>query len=108
MPKLFCMCGSQGGRSPIAYDGQVYGAPNRWRRYKGMLSVMLSKPMKVFKTGMEQYLPFICSSQDLRNRWPETDEAVKEDIKNAQFARRHYPDVDVYECPNCHSKICVE
>ena len=111
MSKFYCMCkltgsvpkqaiDSQGFGPP---DGQVFLAPNRFRRSEE-LGVVLQKPMTCVKNGVAQYV----LDEPAPNSWPKTPEDSEEDYKRLLSARRHHPNVDLYRCPRCGNMICVE
>jgi hypothetical protein len=115
--KLYCMCqitgdvpkagiGSQ-GFGPI--DNQVFMAPNRFGVMKendDFRPVILARPMVCIKNGVAQMVGD--GPRGIPNSWPKTKEEMEKDCENLKFVRRHYPNVDLYECPVCRSKVCVE
>ena len=77
-------------------------APNLYGPYDEeteFRSVVLSRPMNVIKIGVKQNLLI----NPKHNNWTEKGRVKKEDISH-----QHYPNVDMLECPHCHSKICIE
>lgn len=114
--KLYCLCQITGNVPEQARDSQgfgpadnqVFGAPNRVgpitnpaEKYR---PVMLAVPMQVIQKGVYQKL----TERVMPNMWTKNrHEAVKE--HNAfKKAQRHYPDVDILECPVCHARVCIE
>lgn len=113
--KLYCMCQitgdvpdaarDSGGFGP--QDNQVFLAPNRYgvMREKGSFrSVILDKPMICVKAGVRQE---ITGERHLPNLWDNTKEAFDTDLEKRKNAKRHYPDVDFYECPVCRAQVMV-
>jgi len=114
--KIYCMCQITGsvlrpavdsqGFGPI--DNQVFMAPNRY----GILvnesdeyrSVILSRAMVCLKNGVLQMV----ASEKIPNKWIKDREEARREFKILKQARRHYPDVDLYECPVCRSQMVVE
>lgn len=105
--KLYCMCEAQNGNpGSNEFDHQVFGAPNRYcavgvnpdtdKDVDTVPPVALKTPMKFIKAGVPQV---ILLNHNI-NMWVETE--------RPKDYRRHYPNVDFYECPNCHSRIVRE
>jgi len=88
-------------------DSQRFGAPNRYCSTKSTLVDMpddldfpplaLRRKMKCIKIGATQAL--LVDEQDKPNMW---------DSPRPDRYRVHYPNVDVFECPHCHSRIARE
>jgi len=116
---LFCMCKIT-GRVPTQAidsqgfgprDGQCYGAPNRYGPFSeedDFRMVFLGTPMEVVKNGAPQA---VCHGDDgsvgrpPRNMWAKTKEEAEEDDRLLQQNHKHYPNVDVYRCPNCGAEV---
>ncbi len=96
--KIYCMCHEKNNKP----DSQVFGARNLYGPYDietDFRVVVLQQPMKVKKVGVKQVLTY----KPLINDWSRAQVVEKKDI-----VKEHYPYVDMYECPNCGAKICVE
>ena len=114
--KLYCLCQitgdvPKGARDSQGFgpaDNQVFGAPNRVgpitssdEKYR---PVMLTVPMRVVQMGVHQKV----TERVIPNVWIKNrHEAVKEH-NTLKRAMRHYPNVDVLECPVCHARVCIE
>jgi hypothetical protein len=82
-------------------DSQVYGAPNRYCALTGDMEfppLALRVQMKCIKTGVEQVI--LEPDQNKANMW---DSPARPDRY-----RPHYPNVDVFECPNCGARVAKE
>ena len=116
--KLYCMCQITGSVPKQAIDSQGFGpldnqvfmAPNRF----GIIdddddfrSVLLSRPMTCVKNGVRQKIAETENGK-LPNMWIRTKEEAKIDFEKLKSTRRHYPNVDFYECPVCRAQIVLE
>jgi hypothetical protein len=96
---IYCMCEQKNDKP----DLQAFMAPNRYCSVEskfGQVSdstfppVALYREMKVIKNGVNQVL---LEGGKRPNDW--TDAARPDDW------RKHYPNVDVYECTNCGARV---
>ena len=87
-------------------DSQHFGAPNRYCAAEstvtpekipnvGFPPLALRRQMKCIKTGAIQVI--LEPEQDKPNNWTFGG-------RPDQF-RIHYPNSDVFECPNCHARV---
>lgn len=96
---LYCMCEAVNDKP----DSQALGAPNRYcaaeNRYGQTVEdvtvppLALKTPMVCIKTGAAQ----VILDHTGPNLWDKTG--------RPDDWRRHYPNVDVFECPNCHARV---
>jgi hypothetical protein len=121
MTKLYCLCQITGdvparardsqGFGPL--DDQCFGAPNRWGLAQELdgetqRPVLLQRAMEVVKNGLPQMVRNNSSDKVPPNNWPRTKEEVEAGLAALQDVRRHYPNVDMYRCPNCGAIIVRE
>ncbi len=93
---LYCLCEAQNDK----LDSQHFGAPNRYCAMTGKDTfppVALKTPMRCIKTGSRQVLLF---NSHEPNTWKDED--------RPRELGKHYPNVDVFECPNCRSRVVRE
>ena len=117
--KLYCMCQITGSVPEVARDSQGFGpvdnqtffAPNRFGVMKDepakttdQRPVILNIAMICKQTGIHQEI----SKTFISNPWAKTKEIADIDFKRLKEARRHYPNVDLYECPHCRTQIVIE
>jgi len=97
---LYCLCEANNDKP----DSQYFGAPNRYCAVESTVQkipdvnfppLALRQPMECIKTGAIQVL--LEPAQDRPNNW---DFGPRPD----QF-RIHYPNIDIFECPNCHARV---
>ncbi len=97
---FYCLC-----ESPSGPDSQVFGAPNRYCAVENSLGetaesdfppVALRKRMKCISVGANQVILA-----------PVDDKPNDGDGRSARW-RKHYPNVDVFECEHCHARIVRE
>lgn len=95
---LYCMCEANNGKP----DNQAFLAPNRYCAVPNALGeepesldvppLALRRPMECIKTGTAQVILDDPQPNDWTgprpHRW-----------------RRHYPNVDFFECPHCHARV---
>ena len=96
---IYCMCEAKNDRP----DSQVFMAPNRYCSNQSdrggkndgseLPPLALYVPMKCIKTGAQQVL---LDGGKRPNNWEE---------KRPADWRNHYPNVDVFECPNCGARV---
>ncbi len=93
---LYCMCEARNDKP----DSQAFGAPNRYcsGEANGFPPLALRKPMRVIKTGAEQVI--LGTHVDGPNLWASAERPSN--------YRKHYPNVDVFECPNCGARVARE
>lgn len=120
--KYYCMCKITGktpaqaidsqGFGPL--DGQCFQAPNRYGSVpegEEHRAVLLGQPMECIVMGAIQA---VCLDDEgavvrpPRNNWSRTKEESAEDLDRLIQTKRHYPNVDIYRCPNCGAEIVVE
>lgn len=94
---LYCLCEDTNDKP----DSQAFGAPNRYCALKegdkaDFPPLALHTPMKCIKTGARQVL----LARHHLNDWM--------DAARPAVYRDHYPNVDVFECPNCHARVARE
>jgi len=99
---LYCLC-EQHNDKP---DSQAFGAPNRYCAIENRQGIRtevddvppLSLPveMRCIKTGAPQVVLDVSQP----NLW--TDAGRPSDW------RRHYPNVDLFECPTCGARVAKE
>lgn len=86
---------------------QHFGAPNRYCATEsiiskipnvGFLPLALRRQMRCIKTGAVQVI--LEPDQDKPNEWTEKG-------RPDRFTQ-HYPNVDVYECANCHARVAKD
>jgi len=130
--KMYCMCeisknhpnraGDSAGFGPP--DNQYFMAPNRFgvipnehgevKAYAKdahgdiVRPVLLQKPMVLVQMGVPQE---VTKDRVPPNAWNHL--AGREELREAeqrlfQEARQHFPNVDVYRCPNCGAIIVLE
>jgi hypothetical protein len=97
---FYCMCEAQNDKP----DSQSFMAPNRYCSIESTVGgktltpdfppLALYTPMVCIKTGASQVL-FI------GGKWPNDWSTVA----RPSTWRNHYPNVDVFECPNCKARI---
>ena len=106
---LYCLCEQQNDKP----DSQAFMAPNRYCAIESSVGggggehltaqvtdfppLALYVPMRCIKTGANQVL---LEGGKRPNNW--------EEAARPPDWRRHYPNVDVYECPNCHARVAKE
>ena len=113
--KPYCMCQITGSVPKQAIDSQGFGpldnqvfmAPNRF----GIIDedddfrfVILNRPMTCVKNGVRQKV----ADTKIPNMWTRTKEKTHSDLEKLKSARKHYPNVDFYECPVCRAQIVLE
>mgnify|MGYP001570318044 FL=1 len=98
--KLYCMCHAINDKP----DSQHYMAPNRyaavpeeWRK-DDFPPVALRKPMTIMKISVRQVL--LVPEDDHENNWDSNS--------RPRILREHFPNVDMFECPVCRSRIVRE
>jgi hypothetical protein len=82
---LYCLCDSE----LTKYESATLSSSEVKHPTRVTMSV-LQRPMPCIKTGVEQYLT-------------EIDRATLQQSK-----RRHFPNVDIFECPECGTRIAKE
>jgi hypothetical protein len=100
MSVIYCMCEEKNSKP----DSQAFMAPNRYCSLESTLGhdtdskdfppLALYVPMKCIKTGANQVL---FDGGKRPNDWS--------DASRPSDWRRHYPNVDVFECPNCGARV---
>lgn len=94
---FYCLCEANNDKP----DSQAFGAPNRYCKptddVPDFPSLALRVPMVCIKTGAVQVL--LNRDQNKGNDWSG---------QGRPEGSRHYPNVDVFECPNCHARIIRE
>lgn len=119
MSRLYCMCEITGDPPRVAVDSQGFGpldnqvfmAPNRYGVFTeddkiDFRPVLLGRSMEPVKIGVEQRASN--TGKVPSNPWPRTKEEMEKDRKALSDVRRHYPNVDLYRCPNCGAMIVLE
>ena len=99
---FYCLCQASNNKP----DSQHFGAPNRYCAFGqdeeidalGFPPLALRRKMECIKTGAAQVI--LDTDQDRPNTWG--------DAARPDRYRRHYPNVDVFECPVCHARITRE
>ena len=92
---FYCMCEAQNDKP----DSQAFMAPNRYCAVKDgedFPPLHLHTKMNCIKTGAQQVILDIHEPND----WSGGSRPT--------HYRKHYPNVDVFECPNCHARIVRE
>ena len=100
--RLYCMCEAHNDKP----DSQAFMAPNRYCSVVPALEkdvdtvppLALRRTMKLVKIGVPQVI--LDHDDDLPNDWRGVDRPSR--------YRRHYPNVDFYECPVCKARIVRE
>ena len=96
---LYCLCEGHNHQP----DSQVYMAPNRYCAIESIYGqksdsdvppLALYIEMKVVRNGVNQVL---FDGGKRPNDWSSAE-------RPADW-RMHYPDVDLYECPNCGARV---
>lgn len=101
---IYCLCEQQNDKP----DSQAFMAPNRYCAMESSIGggtdltlraddfppLALYTAMRCIKTGANQVL---LEGGKRPNDWSNPE-------RPADW-RRHYPNVDVYECPNCHARV---
>ena len=98
--KIYCMCHERNNKP----ESQAFMAINLYAPYDSetdFRAVVLQKPMNVKKIGVKQVLLF--SHIKKMNDWTSEGQVTGRDIM-----KEHYPYVNMYECPHCGARICVE
>ena len=92
MAQLYCLCEAENAKP----ESQAFGARNRYARLDSWCGpfppVALYQPMKMIAVGVPQVL----LNDPQPNDWSSVDRPV---------GHRHYPNVDIWECPNCRARI---
>jgi len=91
---FYCMCEAKNSKP----DSQSFGAPNRYCAAgpkDDFPPLALRRPMVCIKTGARQVI--LDPEVDHPNTW--------ETAARPSMYREHYPNCDVFECPNCHSRV---
>jgi len=98
---MYCLCEARNDEP----DSQAFGAPNRYCAAEndigqdgtqaGFPPLALMVPMKMIALGAQQVLGR--DDPITPNDWSMAGRPAK--------WRKHYPNVDVFECPNCHARI---
>lgn len=94
---IYCMCDAKNSKP----DSQAFGAPNRYCAAgpnDDFPPLALRKEMLCIKTGARQVI--LDDAVNQPNMW--------ETAERPSSYRRHGPNVDVFECPNCHSRVAKE
>ena len=94
---IYCLCEESNDKP----DSQVYGAPNRYCAAQPgdkFPPLALRRPMQCIETRVRQVI--IHDSQNKPNDWSGE--------KRPDHYHQHYPYVDVFECPHCHTRIVRE
>lgn len=94
---FYCLCEAKNNKP----DSQHFGAPNRYAALRSLDTddfppLALDRPMRCIKQGARQVLLAVHKAND----WSDTE--------RPKYAREHYPNVDVFECPNCHARMARE
>lgn len=94
---FYCMCEAQNDKP----DSQHFMAPNRYCAIEEGSKIdfpplALKTQMKCIKTGANQ----VILENHFSNDW-------SGGARPSNY-RPHYPNVDVFECPNCHARIVRE
>ena len=94
---FYCLCEAPNDKP----ESQMFMAPNRYCRSVEAVpdfpSFALRRAMRCIKTGAAQVL--LDPPDDKPNDWSGGMRPI---------GRQHYPNVDVYECPNCRARIVRE
>lgn len=98
---IYCLCHEKNDEP----DSQAFMAPNRYcanesdrggtTEDSNVPPVALYTPMRVLKTGAQQVL---LDGGKTPNDWSSAE-------RPADW-RNHYPNVDMFECPNCGARVC--
>ena len=97
--KYYCMCNAKNNGK---LDDQAFLAPNRFGPYDNETQnrvVALKTPMKAIKNGIKQVL---LRGVNIENDWS------GKTLDELGHIERHYPNVDMHQCPNCGAIIIVE
>lgn len=92
---LYCLCEANNDKP----DSQAFGAPNRYCAVSAgddFPPLSLPRQMECIKTGAMQ----VVLDTPEPNMWTGAG-------RPASY-RRHFPNVDVFECPHCHARIAKE
>jgi hypothetical protein len=100
MMPIYCLCEAKNDKP----DSQAFMAPNRYCSIESNLGgkvedvdfppLALYVQMKCIKTGANQVL---LDGGKRQNDWSSAERPLD--------WRNHYPNVDVFECPNCGARI---
>ena len=93
---FYCLCEQRNDKP----DNQAFMAPNRYCQSiegEDYPSFALQRPMECIKMGATQVV--LDPPENKPNDWSE--------IIRPQ-GRRHFPNIDIFECPNCHARIVRE
>ncbi len=92
---FYCLCEAKNDKP----DSQAFMAPNRYCAVlegEDFPPLALRRSMICIKTGAQQ----VILTDDKPNDW-------SGGARPNQY-RKHYPNVDVFECPHCHARIARE
>lgn len=111
--KFYCMCKITGqGYAAKVVDNQVYLAPNRFipgmpaETINDYMPVILKRSATCLQNGINQLVPN--HNEDISNKHPKGIKQLREDGDRLRDSRRHYPNVDLYQCSRCGATFCVE
>ena len=93
---FYCLCEASNDKP----DSQAFMAPNRYcavsEKDEDFPPLALHTKMQCIKTGAQQVILDVHQSND----WSGGSRPTR--------YRKHYPNVDVFECPNYHARIVRE
>lgn len=95
---FYCLCEAHNDKP----DSQHFGAQNRYCAIRpggdptDFPPLALKTKMTCIKTGAQQVILYDHRAND----WSTAERPIE--------WRAHYPNVDVFECPNCHARIARE
>ena len=94
---VYCLCEASNDKP----DSQHFMAPNRYCAVaedskETFPPLALKTPMTCIKTGASQVILYEYRPNDWSGG-----------ARPSQY-RKHHPNVDVFECPNCHARIVRE
>jgi hypothetical protein len=92
---MYCMCEASNDKP----DSQAFMAPNRYCAAEtgdDFPPLHLHTPMRCIKIGAQQVILDVHQPND----WSGGSRPTR--------YHKHHPNVDVFECPNCHARIVRE